>query len=69
MAADPNARYQSAGEMAADIARYSSGEPVLAHSEGLAESVSRLYTRHRTAIVLVAAYLLMRILFTSFARP
>jgi eukaryotic-like serine/threonine-protein kinase len=67
MAADPNARYQSAGEMAADTVRYLRGEPVLAHPEGLLERVGRIYARHRTAIVLVAAYLLMRILFILLA--
>jgi serine/threonine protein kinase len=67
MAADPNTRYQSAGEMAADTVRYLRGEPVLAHPEGLLERVGRIYARHRTAIVLVAAYLLMRILFILLA--
>lgn len=37
MAADPNTRYQSAGEMTAEIARYLSGAPVLAYPEGLLE--------------------------------
>ena len=69
MAADPNSRYQSAGEMAADAVHYLSGEPVRAHPEGLLERVGRIYARHRTAIVLVAAYLLMRVLFILFARP
>jgi serine/threonine protein kinase len=68
MAADPNARYQSAGKMAADTVRYLSGEPVLAYPENFLERIGRLYTRHRTAIVLVAAYLLMRALFILFAR-
>jgi serine/threonine protein kinase len=68
MAADPNSRYQSAGEMAADAVHYLSGEPVRAHPEGLLERVGRIYARHRTAIVLVAAYLLMRVLFILFAR-
>jgi len=68
MAADPNARYQFAGEMTADIGRYLSGAPVLAYPEGLLERAGRLYTRHRTAIVLVAAYLLMRVLFIMLER-
>ena len=68
MAADPNARYQSAGEMTNEIARYLAGQPVLAHREGLLERIGRIYSRHRTAIVLVASYLLMRILFISWAR-
>jgi serine/threonine protein kinase len=68
IAADPNARYQSAGEMTADIARYLSGAPVLAYPEGLLERAGRIYARHRIAIILVAAYLLMRVLFILFAR-
>jgi serine/threonine protein kinase len=68
MAADPNVRYQSAGEMAADIVRYLSGEPVLAYREGVLERLGRIYARHRTAIVLVAAYVLMRVVFIFLAR-
>jgi serine/threonine protein kinase len=68
MAANPNARYQSAGEMSADIARYLRGAPVLAYPEGLIERAGRIYARHRTAIVLVAAYLLMRVLFILLSR-
>ncbi len=68
MAGDPNARYQSAGEMAADTARYLRGEPVLAYRERLLERVGRIYARHRIAIVLVATYLLMRVLFVLLAR-
>jgi eukaryotic-like serine/threonine-protein kinase len=67
-AVDPNARYQSAAEMAADTVRYLGGEPVLAHPEGLLERAGRVYARHRTAIVLIAVYLLMRFLFILFAR-
>ena len=63
MAEDPDARYQSAGEMTSDIECYLNGAPVLAYSEGLFERAARIYARHRTAIVLVAAYLLMRVLF------
>jgi serine/threonine protein kinase len=68
MAADPNARYQSAREMTADIAHYLNEEPVSAYPEGLLEGAGRVFARHRTAVVLVAVYLLMRILFVVFAR-
>jgi eukaryotic-like serine/threonine-protein kinase len=68
MAADPNARYQSAEEMANEIAQYLGGRPVLAYREDLLERVGRIYSRHRTAIVLVASYLLMRVLFISWPR-
>jgi serine/threonine protein kinase len=63
MAADPNARYQSAREMTADITHYLNGEPVSAYPEGLLERSGRVFARHRTAVVLVAVYLIMRVLF------
>jgi serine/threonine protein kinase len=68
MAADPNARYQSAREMTADITHYLKGEPVSAYPEGLVERSGRIFARHRTAVVLVAMYLIMRVLFILFAR-
>jgi serine/threonine protein kinase len=68
MAVDPNARYQSAREMTADITHYLNGEPVSAYPEGLVERSGRVFARHRTAIVLVAVYLIMRVLFILFAR-
>ena len=68
MAADPAARYQSAREMTADIAHYLNGEPVGAYPEGLLERAGRMYARHRTAIVLVAVYLFIRVLFILLAR-
>ncbi len=68
MAADPNARYQSARQMTADIAHYLNGESVSAYPENLIERAGRIYTRHRTAVILVAVYLLMRALFILFAR-
>ena len=68
MAVDPNARYQSAREMTADITHYLNGEPVSAYPEGLVERSARVFARHRTAVVLVAVYLIMRVLFILFAR-
>jgi hypothetical protein len=68
MAPDPDARYQSAGEMTADIAHYRNDEPVSAYAEGWLERAGRLLARHRTAVVLVTAYLLMRVLFILLAR-
>ncbi len=67
MAADPSMRYQSAGALAADVAHYLNGAPVRAYRESLLERAARIYARHRTAVVLVAVYLLMRLLFILFA--
>jgi eukaryotic-like serine/threonine-protein kinase len=68
MAADPNARYQSAGEMTADLAHYLNGAPVSAYSESLLERAGRIYARHSMAIALVSVYLFMRLLFILLAR-
>ncbi len=55
-------RYASALDLRDDVARYLAGEPVTAHRETLVERAARLFVRHRVAILLVAAYLAMRIL-------
>ena len=68
MAADPKARYQSAREMTTDIAHYLHGESVSAYPEGLLERGGRVLARQRTAVILVAVYLLMRVLFILLAR-
>jgi eukaryotic-like serine/threonine-protein kinase len=63
---DPNARYQSAGDLAADVVRYLNGAPVTAYPESLLERLARILARNQTAVVLLAAYLLMRLLFILF---
>jgi serine/threonine protein kinase len=68
MAADPAGRYRSVQELSADIGRYLQGDPISAYREGIVERASRLYARHRTAVVLVMAYLVMRVLFILFSR-
>jgi serine/threonine-protein kinase len=56
----PADRYPSAEELSADIARYLDQEVPLAHREGPLERVSRFASRNRTAVALVAAYLILR---------
>jgi serine/threonine protein kinase len=60
MAAAPEARYASAEELAAEVSRYLDGERVLAHRETAAERAGRFFAKYRTAILLVAAYLVVR---------
>jgi eukaryotic-like serine/threonine-protein kinase len=62
MAESPGERYASALDLRDDLARYLAGEPVSAHRETTMERAGRLFVRHRVAILLVAAYLAMRIL-------
>jgi eukaryotic-like serine/threonine-protein kinase len=57
----PELRYRSASELAADVANYLDALPVTAHREGLLERGRRVAARHRLALLLVLAYLLMRV--------
>ena len=68
MADDPAGRYQSVTELVRDVARYLDGEPVAAYRESPLERIGRFAGRHRTAIGLIAAYLVMRLLLLLFQR-
>ena len=65
---DPARRYETVVALAADVANYLDALPVTAHSESLVERLQRLAARHRTAILLVLAYLVMRVALLVFAR-
>src|SRR5258708_8789576 len=67
MAAEISARYKSVREMTADIASFLEGLPVSAYRENILERAVRLFGRHRAAVVLVGAYLIMRMLFILFS--
>ncbi len=62
MSHDPVGRYASAQELSSEVARYLDGQPVEAYPENIFRKAERLYARHRVAVLLVAAYLLMRAL-------
>jgi serine/threonine protein kinase len=68
-ATDRAQRYESVTALAADIANYLDALPVTAHREGLLERARRVTVRHRTAILLVLAYLVVRVALLIFARP
>lgn len=61
MAADPKARYPDALALRDDLARFQDGLAVSAHRETVTERIGRFVSRYRTPIVLVAAYLVMRL--------
>ena len=69
MAAEPDARCPSARDLGADVARFLDALPVTAYREGIFERLARVVSRNRMAVVLVAAYLLMRVLLLLFRRP
>ena len=68
MAARPEARYASAEDLAAEIARYLDGASVLAYRESPGERAARVFARYRTPILLIAAYLVMRSLLLLYGR-
>jgi serine/threonine protein kinase len=68
MAAEPSDRYQTAAALASDVARFRAGDPVEAYRETWFERAARLARRYQAAILLVAAYLLMRALVAFFLR-
>ena len=66
--AEMSARYASVQDLAADVGRYLDGMPVSAYRENIFERTARLVSRNRVAVVLVLAYLFMRLLFILFSR-
>jgi len=67
-AAEPATRYATVGLLAEDISRFLDGEPVSAYRENLLERAQRFYKRYEVAILLIAAYLVMRTLFVLYGR-
>ena len=68
MADSPESRYASAAELSADIGRLLDAEPVSAYRENALEKVSRWVSKNRFLVLLVLAYLLMRIFFIFTSR-
>ncbi|MCU1220322.1 MAG: High-affnity carbon uptake protein Hat/HatR [Candidatus Angelobacter sp.] len=68
MASEMSARYPSVQELSADVAKFLDGMPVSAYRENIFERTARLVSRNRVAVVLVLAYLFMRLLFVLFSR-
>jgi serine/threonine protein kinase len=62
MAAERGARYATVAELSADIERYSEGLPVSAYREGLLERSQRVFRKYRVPILLIVAYLVVRML-------
>jgi serine/threonine protein kinase len=62
VAPSPDDRYPSVSALARDVRRYLDGQAVDAHRETLLERSLRLARTYRTALLLIAAYLAMRVL-------
>ena len=65
-AKEPEQRYESVPEFAADVSRHLDGLPVSAYSENVFEKLARFYKRHQIAILLITAYLVTRFLVLYF---
>jgi serine/threonine protein kinase len=61
VADDPAARYSRVQDLSADVSAFLSGRPVVAHRETPLEWASRQAGRYRTPLLLVGAYLAMRV--------
>ena len=62
-------RYSSASELSADIGHLLDAEPVSAYQENPIEKVSRWVSKNRFLVLLVLAYLVMRIFLAFTSRP
>ena len=65
-ASDPANRYASVSALSADVSRYLDGLPVSARKETVLEKAARFYRRYTVAILLIAAYLIVRTLILLF---
>jgi serine/threonine protein kinase len=63
---EPDARYESVAALVRDVSGFLAGEPVSAYRETLLERASRLAGNHRAAIVMLVAYLSLRLFFILF---
>jgi len=61
MAPEPRDRYPSVTALSEDVSRFLAGARVLAHAESGLEKAQRFASKYRTPILLVLAYLLMRL--------
>jgi eukaryotic-like serine/threonine-protein kinase len=62
MAANPSDRYSGVTPFATDVSRFLDGLPVAARKETFFDKAARFYRRHSVAILLIAAYLAMRVI-------
>jgi eukaryotic-like serine/threonine-protein kinase len=64
----PGERYPSVQELALDVSRFLDAQAVGAYRENILEKTVRFYGRYRFFILLIAAYLAMRVLILMFMK-
>jgi serine/threonine protein kinase len=67
-ALDPAARYDGAAALARDVRSFQAGARVVAHREAWWERAARLTSRFRTPILLLVAYLVVRLVLLVLSR-
>ena len=67
MADAPDARYETVSHLSADVSQYLDGLPVSARKESFFEKSVRFYRRYSVPIILILAYLVMRVLILIFS--
>jgi serine/threonine protein kinase len=68
LALEPEGRYAGAAELGADLALFLEGERVSAYPEGLLGRARRFASRYRTPILVLLAYVVMRVVLLLVAR-
>lgn len=63
-----DARYSTVPELSLDVSRYLDGLAVRAHRESVFDKIGRFYRRYRFFILLILAYLVMRVLLLLFLK-
>jgi hypothetical protein len=69
MAANPSERYQNVQDLAADLVRFLDGMPVTAHVENSWERTVRYVRRNQVLLLLIAAFLVVKLALFFFRRP
>jgi eukaryotic-like serine/threonine-protein kinase len=69
LASEPAQRYPSVTALADDVARFRDNRKVRAYAETAVDRLGRFCRTHRTAILLVLAYIVMRAAVAFFAAP
>jgi eukaryotic-like serine/threonine-protein kinase len=64
----PRLRYATVEDLGLDISNFLDDKPVSAYREGIVEKAGRWISRNRFLILIILAYLLMRILLIAFSR-
>ena len=65
-ATEVSARYVSVRDLARDVVRFREGEPVTAYTESVFERVGRVYRRYQLPLLLVLAYIVMRMMLLAW---